>query len=79
VLLEAQKGPARARRQRTSKPRQRGVTNFAQELLLREEMDRVGLSLARTLSKSAVLAKFRDCPKRSMQSSWALVAQGLSA
>jgi hypothetical protein len=34
-----------------SKPRQRGVTNFAQELLLREEMDRVGLSLARPLSK----------------------------
>jgi hypothetical protein len=45
-----------------SKPRQRGVTNFAQELLLREEMDRVGLSLARTLSKSAVLTKFRDLP-----------------
>jgi hypothetical protein len=36
---------------RASKPRQRGVTNFAQELLLREEMDRVGLSLARPLSK----------------------------
>jgi hypothetical protein len=45
-----------------SKPRQRGGTNFAQELLLREEMDRVGLSLARPLSKSAVLAKFRDLP-----------------
>ena len=41
----------RARRYRMSKPRQRGGTNFAQELLLREEMDRVGLSLARPLSK----------------------------
>lgn len=46
----------------TSKPRQRVVTNFDQELLSREEMDSVGLSLARPLSKSAVLAKFRDLP-----------------
>jgi hypothetical protein len=60
VLLEAQKGPAIL--VWTSKPRQRVVTNFDQELLLREEMDSVGLSLARPLSQSAVLAKFRDLP-----------------
>ena len=79
-MCSSRRKKAPARRYRMSKPRQRGGTNFAQELLLREEMDRVGLSLAtHAFEKTPSWRGSETCPKRSMQSSWALVAQGLSA